>query len=110
MAVFTQSAGKPVATVCHAPAVLLKAKDANGDPLVMGKNVTGFSNGEEAAVELTDVVPYLLEDELVALGGLYQKVEDWHPLAVVDGLIITGQNPGSSTAVAEALLKKVNPL
>jgi putative intracellular protease/amidase len=56
------------------------------------------------------VVPYLLEDELVALGGLYQKVEDWHPLAVVDGLIITGQNPGSSTAVAEALLKKVNPL
>jgi putative intracellular protease/amidase len=104
------AAGKPVATVCHAPAVLLKAKDANGDPLVMGKNVTGFSNGEEAAVELTDVVPYLLEDELVALGGLYQKGEDWHPLAVVDGLIITGQNPGSSTAVAEALLKKVNPL
>jgi putative intracellular protease/amidase len=104
------AAGKPVATVCHAPAVLLKARDANGDPLVMGKNVTGFSNGEEAAVELTDVVPYLLEDELVALGGLYQKVEDWHPLAVVDGLIITGQNPGSSTAVAEALLKKVGQL
>ena len=104
------AAGKPVATVCHAPAVLLKAKDANGDPLVMGKNVTGFSNSEEAAVELTDVVPYLLEDELAALGGLYQKVEDWHPLAVVDGLIITGQNPGSSTAVAEALLKTVNSL
>jgi len=104
------AAGKPVATVCHAPAVLLKAKDANGDPLVMGKNVTGFSNSEEAAVELTDVVPYLLEDELTALGGLYQKVEDWHPLAVVDGLIITGQNPGSSTAVAEALLKTVNSL
>ena len=99
------AAGKPVATVCHAPAVLLKAKDANGDPLVMGKNVTGFSNSEEAAVGLTDVVPYLLEDELAARGGLYQKVEDWHPLAVVDGLIITGQNPGSSTAVAEALLK-----
>ena len=104
------AAGKPVATVCHAPAVLLKVKDANGDPLVMGKNVTGFSNSEEAAVELTDVVPYLLEDELAALGGLYQKVEDWHPLAVVDGLIITGQNPGSSTAVAEALLKTVNSL
>jgi putative intracellular protease/amidase len=104
------AAGKPVATVCHAPAVLLKAKDANGDPLVMGKNVTGFSNSEEAAVELTDVVPYLLEDELAALGGLYQKVEDWHPLAVVDGLIITGQNPGSSTAVTEALLKTVNSL
>ena len=104
------AAGKPVATVCHAPAVLLKVKDANGDPLVMGKNVTGFSNSEEAAVELTDVVPYLLEDELAALGGLYQKVEDWHPLAVVDGLIITGQNPGSSTAVTEALLKTVNSL
>ena len=104
------AADKPVATVCHAPAVLLKAKAANGDPLVMGKNVTGFSNSEEAAVELTDLVPYLLEDELASLGGLYQKVDDWHPLAVVDGLIITGQNPGSSTAVAEALLKAVNSL
>jgi putative intracellular protease/amidase len=104
------AADKPVATVCHAPAVLLKAKAVNGDPLVMGKNVTGFSNSEEAAVELTDVVPYLLEDELAAMGGLYQKVDDWHPLAVVDGLIITGQNPGSSTAVAEALLKAVNSL
>jgi putative intracellular protease/amidase len=102
------AAGKPVATVCHAPAVLLKAKAANGDPLVMGKKVTGFSNSEEAAVELTDVVPYLLEDELVAMGGLYRKIEDWHPLAVVDGLIITGQNPGSSTAVAEALFKIIS--
>ena len=100
-------AGKPVASVCHAPAVLLKAKAANGDPLVMGKKVTGFSNSEEAAVELTDVVPYLLEDELVAMGGLYQKVDDWNPLAVVDGLLITGQNPGSSAAVAEALVKTV---
>lgn len=104
------AAGKPVASVCHAPAVLLKAKAANGDPLVMGKKVTGFSNSEEAAVELTDVVPYLLEDELMAMGGLYQKTEDWNPLAVVDGLIITGQNPGSSTAVAEALLKTLNQL
>ena len=104
------AAGKPVASVCHAPAVLLKAKAANGDPLVMGKKVTGFSNSEEAAVELTDVVPYLLEDELVAMGGHYQKTEDWNPLAVVDGLIITGQNPGSSTAVAEALLKTLNQL
>ena len=102
------AAGKPVAAVCHAPAVLLKAKAANGDPLVMGKSVTGFSNSEEAAVELTAVVPYLLEDELVAMGGLYQKTEDWNSLAVVDGLIITGQNPGSSTAVAEALLETVN--
>ena len=99
------AAGKPVATVCHATAVLLKAKDQNGDPLVKGKEVTGFSNTEEAAVELTDVVPYLVEDQLIASGGLYQKVEDWNSLAVVDGLIITGQNPGSSAAVAEALVK-----
>ena len=102
------AAGKPVATVCHAPAVLLKAKDQNGDPLVKGKGVTGFSNTEEAAVELTDVVPYLLEDQLIAVGGVYRKVEDWNSLAVVDGLIITGQNPGSSAAVAEALLKALN--
>ena len=102
------SAGKPVATVCHAPAVLLKAKDQNGDPLVKGKGVTGFSNTEEAAVELTDVVPYLVEDQLTAMGGVYQKVEDWNSLAVVDGLIITGQNPGSSAAVAEALVKALN--
>ena len=102
------AAGKPVATVCHAPAVLLKAKDQNGDPLVKGKEVTGFSNSEEAAVELTGVVPYLLEDQLIAMGGEYQKVEDWNSLAVVDGLIITGQNPGSSAAVAEALVKALN--
>ena len=102
------AAGKPVATVCHAPAVLLKAKDQNGDPLVKGKEVTGFSNTEEAAVELTDVVPYLVEDQLIAMGGVYQKVEDWNSLAVVDGLIITGQNPGSSAAVAEALVKALN--
>jgi putative intracellular protease/amidase len=102
------SAGKPVASVCHAPAVLLNAKDQNGDPLVKGKQVTGFSNSEEAAVELTDVVPYLVEDQLIALGGVYQKVEDWNSLAVVDGLIITGQNPGSSAAVAEALVKALN--
>ena len=102
------AAGKPVATVCHAPAVLLKAKDKNGDPLVKGKKVTGFSNSEEAAVELTDVVPYLVEDQLAAMGGMYQKVEDWNPLAVVDGLIITGQNPASSATVAEALIKALN--
>lgn len=102
------AAGKPVATVCHAPAVLLNAKDQNGEPLLRGKQVTGFSNSEEAAVELTDVVPYLLEDQLVAMGGAYQKVEDWNPLAVVDGLLITGQNPASSDAVAEALIKAIN--
>jgi putative intracellular protease/amidase len=99
------SAGKPVATVCHAPSVLLKVTDKDGDPIVKGRKVTGFSNSEEAAVGLTDVVPYLLQDELVAQGGLYQKVEDWNPLAIVDGLLITGQNPGSSEVVAEALLE-----
>ena len=102
------AAGKPVASVCHAPAVLLKAKDQNGDPLVKGKQVTGFSNSEEAAVELTNVVPYLIEDQLIALGGLYQKVEDWNSLALVDGLVITGQNPASSSAVAEALINAIS--
>jgi len=102
------AAGKPVATVCHAPAVLLKAKDQNGNPLVKGKKVTGFSNSEEAAVKLTDIVPYLLEDQLITMGGAYQKVEDWNSLAVVDGLLITGQNPTSSTAVAEALIKAIS--
>ena len=102
------AARKPVATVCHAPAVLLNAKDENGEPLVKGKQVTGFSNSEEAAVELTDIVPYLVEDQLISMGGLYQKVDDWNPLAVVDGLIITGQNPGSSDAVAEALVNAIS--
>jgi len=102
------AAGKPVAAVCHAPAVLLNARGPSGEPLVKGKQVTGFSNSEEAAVGLTDVVPYLLEDQLVAMGGVYQKVEDWHSLAVVDGLIITGQNPASSDAVAEALVKAIS--
>ncbi len=102
------AAGKPVAAVCHAPAVLLRARDQNGEPLVKGKQVTGFSNTEEAAVGLTDVVPYLLEDELISKGGDYRKVEDWHPLAIVDGLVITGQNPGSSEAVAEALVKAIS--
>ena len=100
--------GKPVATVCHAPAVLLQAKDQNGDPLVKGKKVTGFSNTEEAAVDLTNVVPYLVEDQLVELGGYYQKTEDWNSFAIVDGLIITGQNPASSSAVAEALINMLN--
>ena len=102
------AAGKPVATVCHAPAVLLKAKAPNGDPLIKGKDVTGFSNSEEAAVELTDVVPFLLEEQLIAMGGEYQKVDDWNSLAVVDGLVITGQNPGSSAAVAKALVEALN--
>ena len=102
------AAGKYVAAVCHAPAVLLKVKDPSGSPLLDGKKVTGFSNSEEAAVELNHVVPYLLEDELIKVGGLYQKVEDWHPLAVVDGLVITGQNPASSEMVAQALLQAMS--
>ncbi len=99
---------KPVAAVCHAPAVFLHAKNTNGEALVKGKNITGFSNSEEAAVELSDVVPFLLEDELTAQGGLYQKTEDWHPLVITDGLIISGQNPASSAAVAKALLEKLS--
>jgi putative intracellular protease/amidase len=99
------AAGKPVAAVCHAPAVLLKAKDQHGQPLVSGKSVTGFSNSEEEAVGLSDVVPFLLEDQLKAMGGHYQKGKDWQPLAIVDDLLITGQNPASSGAVAAALLQ-----
>lgn len=96
---------KPVAAVCHAPAVLLNAKDEKGDPLVKGKKVTGFTNTEEAAVELTDIVPFLLEDELKNKGGNYSKKDDWASYVVIDGLLITGQNPASSKEVAEELLK-----
>jgi len=97
--------GKPVAAVCHAPAVLLNVKDVNGEPLVKGKKVTGFANTEEEAVQLTDVVPFLLEDELKAKGGIYSKKEDWASYTVQDGYLITGQNPASSEAAAEQLLK-----
>jgi putative intracellular protease/amidase len=99
------AAGKPVATVCHAPAVLLQAKNPNGEPLVKGKTLTSFSNTEEAAVGLTNVVPYLVEDQLTAQGATYQKTDDWNPLVIVDGLLITGQNPASSSGVAEALIE-----
>jgi putative intracellular protease/amidase len=98
---------KPVAFVCHAPAVLKSVK-ANGEFLVKGKKVTGFSNTEEAAVGLTDVVPFLLEDALQANGATYSKAADWHPYAVEDGLLITGQNPASSKLVAEKLLNQLN--
>lgn len=98
---------KPVAAVCHAPAVLVNAKTPAGDPIVKGRKVSGFTNSEEAAVGLTEIVPFLLEDKLKELGGIYEKVEDWKPYAVVDGNLITGQNPASSEAVAEALLKKL---
>lgn len=96
---------KPVAFVCHAPAALLKVKDQDGAPLVKGKEVTGFSNTEEEAVQLTNVVPFLLEDELKKLGGIYSKGQDWHSYALKDGLLITGQNPGSSEAVARILME-----
>jgi putative intracellular protease/amidase len=96
---------KPVALVCHAPAALVKVKAADGDPLVHGKLVTGFSNSEEEAVELTDVVPFLLEDELKKLGGLYSKGADWSSYVIKDGLLITGQNPGSSEEAARELLE-----
>ena len=97
--------GKPVAAVCHAPAVLLKARTADGTPLVAGKQVTGFSNSEEAAVGLSEVVPFLLEDQLKAAGGLYSRSDDWLSHAVTDGLLVTGQNPASSVAVADQLLE-----
>ena len=94
---------KPVAAVCHAPAVFRYVKDSNGQPLIKGKKVTGFSNSEEEAVQLTDVVPFLVEDELVKLGGQYSNGEDWHSYVVKDGHLITGQNPGSSEETAKAL-------
>lgn len=96
---------KPVAFVCHAPAALMKTKAENGQPLVKGKKVTGFSDTEEEAVGLTKVVPFLLEDELIKLGAHYSKGADWSSYAVQDGLLITGQNPASSEAVAKLLLK-----
>ena len=97
--------GKPVAAVCHAPSVLLNVKDLNGEPLVKGKKVTGFTNTEEEAVQLTDVVPFLLEDGLKAKGGIYSKKEDWAAYTVQDGYLITGQNPASSEAAAKELLR-----
>ncbi|ALI98673.1 type 1 glutamine amidotransferase domain-containing protein [Rufibacter tibetensis] len=99
---------KPVAAVCHAPAVLLNVKDENGEPLVKGKNVTGFTNTEEEAVGLTEVVPYLLEDELKNKGGHYSKTSDWGVHVVKDGLLITGQNPASSEEAAHQLLQLLN--
>ncbi len=100
----TLAAGKPVALVCHAPGVLRHVKTADGRPLVEGKTVTGFANSEEDAVGLTDVVPFLVEDELKAKGGVYSRGPDWGSYVVQDGLLITGQNPGSSAEAARALL------
>ena len=97
------TAGKPVAAVCHAPAVLRHPK-IDGQSVVQGKNVTGFTNTEEAAVELTDIVPFLVEDMLKSNGGNYSKGADWQPYVLTDGLLITGQNPASSEPAAHALL------
>ncbi|WP_412061843.1 type 1 glutamine amidotransferase domain-containing protein [Rubrivirga sp. IMCC45206] len=97
--------GTPVAAVCHAPAVLRHVTGADGKPLVAGKQVTGFTNTEEEAVQLTDVVPFLIEDMLKEKGGVYSKTDDWGVHVVTDGLLITGQNPASSGPAAEALLK-----
>ncbi|MDZ4338257.1 MAG: type 1 glutamine amidotransferase domain-containing protein [Pseudomonas sp.] len=100
-----QAHNKPVAAVCHAPGVLRHVKAVNGKPLVSGKEVTGFSNSEEAAVQLTEVVPFLVQDMLIANGGHYSSANDWQSHVLVDGLLITGQNPSSSDATAEALIK-----
>ncbi len=99
------AANKPVALVCHAPGVLRDVKAADGSPLVAGKKVTGFTNSEEAGVGLTDVVPFLVEDMLQAAGGQYSKGPDWGSYVVSDGLLITGQNPGSSAETAAVLVK-----
>ena len=97
------NAGKPIALVCHSPGVLRHVK-YKGEPLVKGKHVTGFTNGEEAEVQLTHVVPFLVEDELLRLGAIFEKVADWQPFSVVDGRLITGQNPSSSTSAAQNLI------
>ncbi|HEV8068010.1 MAG TPA: type 1 glutamine amidotransferase domain-containing protein [Planctomycetaceae bacterium] len=98
------NSGKPVAAVCHAPGVLHRV-NFQGQSIVKGKRVTGFTNGEEEAVHLTKVVPFLVEDELKRLGGLYEKGADWASFVIADGRLITGQNPASSRAGAQALLK-----
>ena len=100
------NSGKPIALVCHSPGVLRHVK-YQGEPLVKGKHVTGFTNGEEEEVKLTKVVPFLVEDELLRLGAIFEKVRNWEPYHIVDGRLITGQNPASSTSTAQALLKVV---
>lgn len=102
-----ERAGKPIGFVCHAPGVLRHVKAASGNPLIKGRQVTGFTNGEEADVELTDIVPFLIEDEFIALGAHYQKGPNWSPFIVEDGKLITGQNPASSEAVAKALVAQL---
>jgi putative intracellular protease/amidase len=104
----TYAAGKPVALVCHAPGVLRHVKGADGKSLVEGKAVTGFTNSEEAAVQLTDVVPFLVEDALKQNGGKFSAGKDWEPYIVRDGLLITGQNPASSNKAARLLIEALS--
>lgn len=101
------AAGKTVSAVCHAPGVLRHVRAKDGSPLVRGRQVTGFANSEEEAVQLTKVVPFLVEDMLVQSGGKYSKGPDWQSHVVTDGKLITGQNPGSSEAAARAVLEKL---
>ena len=98
------NSGKPIALVCHSPGVL-RHVTYQGAPLVKGKHVAGFTNGEEEEMQLTKVVPFLVEDELLRLGAIYEKVANWQPFSITDGRLITGQNPASSTSAAQALLK-----
>ena len=100
------NSGKPIALVCHSPGVL-RHVTYKGAPLVKGKHVTGFTNGEEEEVQLTHVVPFLVEDELLRLGAVFEKMANWVPFSITDGRLITGQNPASSTLAAQALLKVV---
>ena len=99
---------KPIAFVCHAPAALKGVKDANGKYLVKGKKVTGFSNKDEAAVGLTQIVPLLVEDMLIENGAFYSNVDNWEAYAIQDGNLITGQNPASSELVAQKLLESLS--
>ncbi|AFY92402.1 type 1 glutamine amidotransferase domain-containing protein [Chamaesiphon minutus] len=107
---FMLAAGKPVALVCHAPGVLRDVKGLDGSSIVKGKAVTGFTNTEEQAAGLTEIVPFLVEDMLVQNGGHYAKGADWHPYVVKDGLLITGQNPASSAPAAKELLEQLSLL
>jgi putative intracellular protease/amidase len=100
------NSGKPVALVCHSPGLLHRVT-YQGAPIVKGKRVTGFANSEEEEVHLTNVVPFLVEDELKRLGGIFEKAPNWQPFSIVDGRLITGQNPASSTVAAQSLLKIV---
>lgn len=102
------NSGKPIALVCHSPGVL-RHVTYQGEPLVKGKRVTGFTNGEEEEMQLTKVVPFLVEDELLRLGAVFEKMRNWEPFSIIDGRLVTGQNPASSTSAAEALLKLMSP-